>query len=146
MAYKHFRPTPGRYGMVPALLSSAVPTCTANATVTVYVPTPAISAYVESASFLLTTLAADADGILTVKLFKWDKSAGAGVALTDAMGLETGDAAVVKEPKKFTIGAVTEAARTLEDGDSLYLDYVSNSAAIDTQPVGFVVVELAILE
>jgi hypothetical protein len=76
----------------------------------------------------------DADGTILATLKKWDKSAGAAVTLSAALDLE---ALVAKQVTDFTLlSTLTDDQRTLDVGDTLYVEIVNNSAAIDTQPSG----------
>ena len=141
-----FRPKAGRFGIVPAFFASpAAGTLTANATTTVHIPTPVRKARFLRASLGCTTVCVDADGTMLATLYKYDASADAGVALTEAFNIES---VVTKESAALTnLTTLTDAIRTVDTGDRFYISYVSNSAAVDTQPTElFCSVECAILE
>lgn len=84
-----------------------------------------------------TTDVADADGTALGVLNKYDASADAAVALTTATDMET---LTTREGRVVpVIGTLSDAAVTCEADDTLEFTITSNSAAIDTQPVGLVV-------
>lgn len=98
--------------------------------------------YVDEIHVVAFAVPADADGAILLTVKKWDASAGAAVTLVTgtAASVSTGDLEllVAGKTERLTIdAAVTEAQRILDFGDSLYIEVVSNSAAIDTQPGAF---------
>lgn len=93
-------------------------------------------AYLTRLSVHCSTVGADADGVITAIVYKYDASANAAVALCAAENLE---ALTADESAAITItSSLTEAERTFDEGDVFYAIVTNNSAAIDTQPVGLV--------
>ena len=124
-------------------VSASIGTLTVNATTTIHIPTPGRRCAILSASICQQTKAADADGTVLATLKRRDISASADVAASSAYDME---AATNRQVDRVTMLGGT-ANRIKAKEDSLFLDVVNNSAAIDTQPVNaFVVVELALLE
>lgn len=144
---KHFEPKVAhRSGVLPAFVSGAVAT-TANNTNNNRIPTPLRRALVERASVVLSTIGSDADGTILATLYKYDASAAAAVALSSALSLEAAGVATANVVVELPIlSTLTDAQRLLDEGDSLYVAVVSNSAAIDTAPVGTYTVELLVKE
>ncbi len=122
--------------------SVAIDTLTANATTTIHIPTPARRAFVLSATIHQGTVAADSDGAINATLKRWDDSAGSGVSMSSAYNME---AATARRAERLTMLGGSSRVKAKED--TLYLDVVNDSAAINTQPANaFVVVELALLD
>lgn len=139
--------------MIVTAHASNVGNLTANTTNTFFLATPPGKYFIYRASFTVNQVPVDADGTILATFKKWDGVAGAGVALnTAAQGsATTGDleSAVAKNTHQVPLLAtLTDAQRTILNlhGDSLYVEVVSNSAAIDTQPtnLGFSVELLAL--
>lgn len=144
MSTTYRKPTPGRYGTQPVYPDADIPAITANTTTTQTLNTPNVKAYVSALSALTFVVPADADGAITVIVYKWNKIAGAAVALTAAFNLET---LVAKNNTAIPIlTSLTDLQRTLLPGDILYATITNDSAAIDTQPTGLkIAAELFIL-
>lgn len=146
MPRTRFSPKLGhRFGSHPAFVSAAAGTVTANTTTTHFLPPIHRKAYLFRASAVCQTVPADADGTLLATLKKWDASADAAVTLSSALDLE---ALTAKESSAFTLStSLTEAQRRIDEGDSLYVEVVSNSAAIDTAAVNLkFTVEVGVIE
>lgn len=145
MSVKIRRAAPGRFGTHPIHVSvtAGVDPFTANDTTTIRIPTPPGKFYFSKAAIQCVTVLSDADGTALLTVQKYDASADAEVALTDASSIE---AAVMTTKERVELNpgaAVTDAQRLLDTGDTLNFKVVSNSAAIDTQPTEFsVTVEL----
>lgn len=135
---RHRLPAPGRWGTHPIHTSiQLLAALTANATNTLHLGGTNSRSWIAGVCTSCLTVPADADGTIVATLKKWDVSAGAAVVLSSALDLE---ALVAKTATPFTILAtLTDDQRTLDTGDTLYVEIVNNSAAIDTQPVGLVV-------
>lgn len=139
----HFRPTAGSYGVQLVTLTKEVATLTANVTNTKSIGGLVRPARIHSIVVSTRTVPVDADGTLVTTVKKRDKSAAANVTLTDGtLNLET---LVANEAQAITLAStLTDDQRTLDAGDTLFVEIVSNSAAIDTQPADLTFV--AILE
>lgn len=88
-------------------------------------------------SVSVTNVPADADGVITAIVQKYDASADAAVALTAATDLET---LTTREARTVApLGTLTEAQFTLDTGDTLEFVVTNDSAAINTQPTNLVV-------
>lgn len=133
----YFAPKPGRFGVMPAYVFTAVTgTLTANATNTLVIHTPYRKCKVRR--FFVnsgTVLLADADGTF-VATVKKRIGAGTAVSLSAATDLETLLAAVQTNYPINVVSTATQAERQIPEGNVLYVEVVNNSAAIDTQPVG----------
>ena len=127
---KIFKPKPGRFGIHPVFAQAALSALTANATVTNYIPTPKRKCYIERITYHASTMAADADGTVLATVTKWDDSAQAAVALTASTSLE--GLTAKKATEIALLSTLTDAQLTLDEGDTLYIEMVNNSAAIDT--------------
>lgn len=109
---------------------------TANTTTTINIPTPAVAgAVLISAAVSASTVAADADGTILATLVKRTASDDGDDTISSSADLE---ALTAKEKTEFTLSNALEH-RTFAIADTLELDVVNNSAAIDTQPVDLVV-------
>lgn len=132
-----FRPRSGRYGSHPAFIkhTAGASPLTANTTTTIRCGQFHRRAWVERISVSCSTIAADADGTILATVYKRDVAAGADVALTAALSLESDGIATANKSVAFTMASgLTTAQRTLQEGDTLMVKVVNNSAAIDTQP------------
>lgn len=92
-------------------------------------------------SVLTDAVPSDADGTLLLNAFVRDVSEGAADQIVTSADLE---ALVTAADRNFalTLNAETsEFELTMDEGDSMYFTLVNNSAAIDTNPNVFVVVE-----
>lgn len=143
MSVKIRRAGPGRFGTHPVHVSFScgVNPLTANDTVTFRIPTPPGKFFFSKAAVQCDTPAADADGTCLLTVQKYDASADAEVALTDAYNIE---GLTTLERNEISVGAsVTDAQRLFDTGDTLDFKVVNNSAAINTQPTALsVTVEL----
>ena len=135
MPERHFRPGPGRFGVNAAILNGQnIANLTANTTTRVDISPAPRKAFVDKVMVSQQTLVADSDGTVLATVKKYDASANASVTLSSALSLEA-DAQVASEGAFFALlSTLTDAQRTLDEGDVLYVDIVNNSAAIDTQP------------
>jgi len=123
-------------------VTAAIPTLTANTTTTVHVPTPARRSFLLSASIQCSTIPADADGAITATVKRYDVSGAAAVSMSSALDCE---ALVALTATRFTM--LSGSTRIKAREDTLRVDFVNDSAAIDTQFAnGFVVLELALLD
>lgn len=93
--------------------------------------------YVDEIFVGCITIPVDSDGTVLLNVRKYDASASADVVLVTGFNLE-GLTAKKVERVPFDSG-VTDAQRTMETGDFLFAEVVSNSAAIDTATVGMIV-------
>lgn len=118
---------------------------TANTTTTIPGSHRQRKSFLVRLSVSCVTVGADADGVLTAIIYKYDASADAAVALCAAINLET---LTAQESAAVEItSSLTEAQRTFDEGDTLYAVVTNDSAAINTQPAGLAfVAELAIKE
>lgn len=144
----YIRTKPGRFGIVPAFYSSDnVGTLTANVTTTIRIPTPRRKAKILRCSASAATLPVDNDGTFLATLKKWDDSAGASIAITSAFDLESGLDTAAESRNLTLLTTLTDAQQVVDEGDTLFVEVVNNSAAVDTQPVALAfVVECAVLE
>lgn len=144
---KFFRPSPTRLGTHPAYVSGPlVGTLTANATTSIAVATPPGRVYLDRATVQALTAPVDADGTFIATLKRRDVTTGVTIALTAATNLIVAGLANQKGISLPLLASLTEAQKTVNAGDVLFLDVANNSAAIDTQPIGFTVtVEVLVL-
>jgi hypothetical protein len=85
---------------------------------------------IEKISWVASAALNDADGTMLVTVTARDKSEAADDVLVNAASVEAGTA---NESADFTLEAdSTEKIFTLEEGDSVRVSFVNNSAAIDT--------------
>jgi hypothetical protein len=135
---RHRMPAPGRWGTHPVIAAiQLLANFAANATSTLFLGAVNVRAWISRVSVSCFVIPVDNDGTLLATLKKWDKSAGAAVVLSAALDLE---ALVAKQTTDFAmLSTLNDDQRTIDVGDTLYIEIVSNSAAIDTQPTGFVV-------
>ena len=145
MANTHFRPkVPSRFGANPTFVSGAV-AATANTTVNTLVPVPKTKCFVSKVTITLSTIGSDSDGtiLLTPQIVATDGSTARDLA--SAVSLELNGVATALVPVAVTITA-TDGNRVLQEGETLRLKVVNNSAAIDTAPVGYVSFDLLVQE
>lgn len=142
----HLRPLPGRFGTQTIVLScgpigpanylgGAAP-LTANATTTFRLGPVPCKCVFSKLAVSATTVPADADGTIVATAFKYSAASNAQVQVSPAVDLEaliTREGTIVRQ---YT--AATEAALTVLEGDTIEVNVVNNSAAIDTQPAGLV--------
>lgn len=142
----NFLPGPGRFDVMPVTFTSGpiggtnylggASPLTANQT-TIFRLGPVTSPMqFEKFGASVTTVPADADGTIVATLRKYDAVANAAVTLTGTLDLEaltTREGTVVGQ-----LSTVTPTDLTFNVGDTIEVHVVSNSAAIDTQPVGLV--------
>lgn len=150
----YFRPEGSRYGTEiiavgsgpiggTNLIGGASP-LTANTTTKFHIPAPYRRCAFLRLSAFAVTVPADADGTLLARLVKYDNATNAEIILSGDINLE----GLVTRETAFadTIAGLADVDRVLKDGDSLCINVVSNSAAIDTQPANLLfAVELAVL-
>lgn len=114
-------------------LRGEIATLTANVTNTILLGAPvhrgALDLFV---TVMASAVPADADGTLVATVKKWDASAGAAVSLSAATDLETLITAAKKGYHIALLSTLTEEEVYLDTGDSVYVEVVSNSAAINT--------------
>lgn len=133
---REFIPRPGHFGEHPVVLSKDVGTLTANQTNTRSMGGVNRRAFVERLSVSARTVPVDNDGTLLATVKKRDASAGANVTLTAAFNLET---LVANASSAIALlSTLTDDQLTLDQGDTLFVEIVNNSAAIDTQPADLV--------
>lgn len=147
------KPSAGRYGVDPVFIrmgpiggtnniGGATP-LTANATTTFK-----LGGFHRKVAFLrfsvsLGTLPVDADGTVLARMRK--NRAGTITTVSSDISLE-GMTANVSE-KAGVLSTVTDAGRVFLEGDTVEVDIVNNSAAIDTQPATmYLVGEFALLD
>jgi hypothetical protein len=135
----------GRHGTDPVYLAGGTDTLTANTTTVQVLGAAPTRAVITKVSASQHVLVADSDGTVLATLKKWDASASADVTLSAALDLE---AMTAKVASPFAlIATLTDDQRILDTGDTLRVDIVNNSAAINTQPTGLrFVAELLVLE
>lgn len=135
---RHRLPAPGRWGTHPVIAAiQLLANFTVNATSTLFLGGVTVRSWISRVSVSCFVVPVDANGSLLATLKKWDKSAAAAVVLSAALDLE---ALVAKQTSDFAILAtLTDDQRTMDLGDTLYIEVVNNSPEIDTQPTGFVV-------
>lgn len=134
------REQPGEYGTFPIPFPARWDgSLTANATNTLNCGAPYRLCSLNQVSVSARTVPADADGTFLVTIKKRDASAAANVTLSagtfNLESLTAGAASLI--PLTATL---TAAELTFEEGDTLYIEIVNNSAAIDTQPADLVFV------
>jgi hypothetical protein len=135
---REFIPRPGHFGEHPVVLSGRMDgSLTANNTTTFSIGGINRRAFVERLSFSQRTIAADADGTLLLTVKKRDASADSAVSLNTAVSIEGHTA--LESVAITLLSTLSDAQRTLDEGDTLYVEVVSNSAAIDTQPADLIV-------
>lgn len=132
-SYIHRRATPGRAGTHPVLLTGGTDTITASATtqqVLGAAPTPGVVSKVVASAH---TVPVSAAGTILATLKKYDASAAGDVTLSSALDLE---ALTAKVGSPFVLlSTLTPDQQTLDTGDSLRVEIVSNNA-IGTAAVG----------
>lgn len=150
-----FRPRRAKdFGAQIVTLNTPIPSITANVTNTYGLGSvsdkddtaaaPGNLAYVDEAFVGALALVADADGTTLLNLIKYDASAAAGVTLVSSFDLEA--QTLGQSDRLPLVSTLTDAQRTLDFGDFLYVSIVNNSAAINTQPSAMAVtVKLKIL-
>lgn len=149
-----FAPRPGRFDTQLDLeASSQVGTggllLVANTTTRIAIPTPL------TRSAIMTLIiqngpvtGVDSDGTILATFNRRDNTGAADIPLNTAFDCEV--AGLTSVNKTFNVPlltTLTDANRTCLPGDTLYVNVVNNSAAIDTQPTGlFFMVEFALLQ
>lgn len=121
----------------------------ANTTTRFPIPTPIARCAVATLSIQSGAVnGVDADGTLLATFNKRDNVNAADVALSAATSVKVDFlTAVNKNFPVALLSTLTDAQRLVQPGDTLFVNIVNNSAAIDTQPTGlFLVVEFAILQ
>lgn len=137
----HRKKKPGRFGTELLVLSSGnvgTNPLTANQTNTFKLPSPTRRARFVRFAASQTTVVADADGTVLARAMKYSGSADAAAAVSADIDLE---AATARELQTAGILSTQTDAGIIFDpalGDTLEVNVVNNSAAIDTQPVALV--------
>lgn len=119
---------------------------TVNDTTTFKVPAPYRRYRFRKASCIAGTIAVDADGtvLATVKKLTAPSTK---ASLTDALSFEAAGLTADTVAPFVNLSTATEAQRVVSLGESLIVDVVSNSAAIDTQPaIVFITIEVELLD
>lgn len=150
MAYIHFKPKPGRFGIeVVTVSSEKIGALTSAGTDTFRIPTPYRKAYLLSASVQTQVVPVVTTGTATATIKKFIANGGGNVTLSSGLDLET---LVANKSKPFVIPAtVLDTSRVIRQdatngGDTLYIESV-NGTTIATPPTAmFFVLELALLE
>jgi hypothetical protein len=147
MAYNFFGPRAGSFGTATVLCASGqigganylggASPLTVNSTTTFRLPTPPFKCRFLSMAVSVVTVPADADGSILARAVKYSASADAQVAVSADVDLE---ALTTREiGVAAALSTATEAQRIFNGtSDSLEVNVVNNSAAIDTQPAGLV--------
>jgi len=120
--------------MVSKASAGPVGTITANVTNTFFLAVPPGRHWIRRAAVVCNVVGVDADGNLTATFQKYNGATDTPVALNTANNLKT---LTTKEMRDIVVTAtLTDAQRIVDsaNGDSLYVEVVSDSAAIDTQP------------
>lgn len=117
-------------------LGSTTP-LTVNNTTTFRLGTPAVKCQLIKLAASQVTVGADADGTILARAMKYDAAADAQVQVSEDIDLE---AATTRELQVAAAKASATAAQRVFNGtsDTLEVNVVNNSAAIDTQPAGLV--------
>lgn len=130
-----YSPGPGRYGTNPIVAAASnVGALTANTTTTFFLALPPGKFFINKLIMTTNVVAADADGTVLATFQKYDGVANSAVALNTAADLET---MTTKESTVVNVlSSLTDAQRIVNtaNGDSIYVDVVNNSAALNTQP------------
>ncbi len=144
----HLRPLPGRFGTQTITLQSGqigaanylggASPLTANATTRFQLGPVPCKCVFSKLAVSTVTVPADAEGTIVATAFKYSATAAAQVQVSPAVDLEALTTRKGTIVRQYT--AATEAGLTLQEGDCVEVNVVSNSAAIDTQPVGLVFV------
>lgn len=147
MPRNHFQPKGGRFGVQVAFVSGKQLDAgvTANVTTSIPLASPQRKSVIARATVQVTTVPVDADGALLGTLKKFNQVTGVTTSLSAAFDLEL---ITARKPAQLTLlSTLTEWQLQLAEGEYLFFDVVSNSAAIDTQPKELIVtVELLVLE
>lgn len=135
---RFFLPTANRYGTHPVVLSATFGTITPNVTTALNVGQVHRLAVIARLALSVLTVPADADGTVLLTIKKYDASADAAVSLTAAFDMEAIVAA--KESQEIPlISSLSDSDLLFEEGDTIFAELVSNSAAFNTAPAGVVV-------
>lgn len=137
------RDKPGRFGTDIGYTSRTLIDFTANTTVYSTMGTPFTNpAFLERLSFSIQAAGLDADGTLLIRVQKI--RGGSGGTVTNLTGQVSVEAAIVTvQPSSFTIDFLTTLTPydfSFIAGDTIRVEQVNNSAAIDTQPSQLTVV------
>lgn len=146
--YNFFGPRPGSFGVATVICASGqigganylggASPLTANTTTTFSLPTPPFKARFVGMSISTVTVPADADGTILARAVKYNAASDAQVAVSADIDCE---ALVTREVTTVgPLSTATEAQRTFNGtADSLEVNIVNNSGAINTQPAGMVI-------
>lgn len=151
----HFSPKPGRFGTMITCVQSApigganyiggASPLTANTTTTFRLGSFPHKAILSRWSASCLQVPVDADGTILATLQKYSATATAQVQIGAQIDLE----ALVTRQQTYagTYTSATDAQLLINEGDTLEVNVVSNSAAIDTQPTQLIfVAELLVQE
>jgi hypothetical protein len=127
----YFRPKGSRFGIAPMVVGTrATAALTETGTDTLFIPTMNRVAAILGLSLSVDTVPVNA-GAATAIFYKYDASADAAVALNTATNLET---LVTKESRRVDLlSTLTDAQRTLDEGDTLYV-VITSASTYGTQP------------
>jgi hypothetical protein len=135
---RFFQPGAGRFGTHPVFIQNAFGTITANTTNTLNLGQVHRLAVIARIAVSVLTVPADSDGTVLLTIKKYDASANAAVTLTAAFDMEA--IAAAKESEEIALlSSLTDDELLFAEGDTLYAELVSNSAAFNTAPAGVVV-------
>lgn len=147
MTWNLFAPKPGRFGTGTVLCASgqigganylggATP-LTVNDTTVFRLPTPPVKSRFLWLAASVVTVPVDADGSILARAAKYNAATDAQVIVSSDINLET---LVTREITRAGLLATATLAAPIFNGssDSLEVNVVNNSAAIDTQPAGLV--------
>jgi len=144
MAELHRKTKSGRFGTHPVFVTGPV-AATANTTVNTLVAVPKVRCFISKATVTLSTVGIDADGTLLLRLKAVATDGSTARNISDQLSLKSDGVATALVPVDLTISASAQN-RHLKQGETLRLEVISDSAAIDTPAVGFVSTELFLLE
>lgn len=139
---------PGRYNVSPAFVPSGIlGAITASATTTYRMPTPSRRCFIERISYQTGTVPVSAGGTIIATAKKRDNQAAQDVTLSSGLSLESDGITAVNKPTAFTmLSTLTDAQRILQEGDSWFVDVVSDAAIGTNHANAYFVVELLVLE
>ena len=139
-----FKPKPGDAGSHPTLLHVPVGELTENDTTVIHFPPVGRKVWIRGATISSTAVPADADGTIVATLKKRRAADDTEVAISAPLDLE---GIVASEGNPFKVSGIGESARIIQAADTIKLEIVSDSAAIDTQPANaFVTLDLLVLQ
>ena len=147
MPKNYFSPKAGRFGVMPVVVSLHAGTnpLTVNVTTSIHLPTPSGKFVLLGGSIYVSTLAADSDGTILAQITRRKADGDADVVLTEQINMET---MTLLERSEFVLTKPPGSSDNIFlSGDTIKLEVVNNSAAINTQPVNLLIAfELGYLE